>query len=97
MKVHNLKVLTCFFEDLVSGRKPFELRNDDRGFQEGDLVVLWNWDDKAKQASGEFFIAKIGYVLRFFGGLRLGWVVFALARPTFMEMAAAETGARKPA
>ena len=37
---HNLKILRCYFEPVLSGDKTFEIRdNSDRGFQKGDVVV----------------------------------------------------------
>ena len=32
---HDLKINTKFFNDVISGRKLFELRRSDRGFEEG--------------------------------------------------------------
>ncbi|MCP4986586.1 MAG: DUF3850 domain-containing protein [Colwellia sp.] len=38
---HELKILPCYFEAVLSGDKTFEIRdNSDRGFQKGDLVTL---------------------------------------------------------
>ncbi|WP_217995217.1 DUF3850 domain-containing protein, partial [Methylogaea oryzae] len=40
MANHDLKILRTYFEPVVSGKKPFEIRRNDRGFQEGDTVRL---------------------------------------------------------
>lgn len=37
---HFLKTLPEFFQAVIDGRKPFELREDDRGFKVGDRVIL---------------------------------------------------------
>lgn len=43
MNVHELKVWPEFWDDLVSGVKPFEVRKNDRDYQVGDLLVLRAW------------------------------------------------------
>lgn len=37
---HELKINEEFFDDVASGRKPFEIRYNDRGFQTGDYLRL---------------------------------------------------------
>ncbi len=43
MTVHELKTIPPFFQDVLEGRKTFELRKDDRGFREGDELWLREW------------------------------------------------------
>ena len=38
MKTHNLKIRKDFAGAVYSGEKTFELRENDRGFQKGDLI-----------------------------------------------------------
>lgn len=40
MKTHHLKLLDEFCDEVLSGEKNFEVRNNDRGFQKGDSVVF---------------------------------------------------------
>ena len=42
--VHELKLYTKFFEDVISGRKTFEIRKNDKPFHEGDLLALNEFD-----------------------------------------------------
>lgn len=44
MKEHHLKCLPEPFAALADGRKLFEFRRDDRGFQVGDVLVLMEWE-----------------------------------------------------
>jgi len=41
---HDLKIWPPFFARLLTGEKSFELRRNDRGFQEGDGLTLREWD-----------------------------------------------------
>lgn len=43
MKTHNLKILTEYFEDVQKRIKTAEIRYNDRGFMEGDWLVLEEW------------------------------------------------------
>lgn len=38
MKVHNVKLHENYVEQVLSGEKNFEVRNNDRGYQKGDLL-----------------------------------------------------------
>ena len=38
-KIHDLKILPTYFDDVAKGRKTFELRFDDRGYFEGVFVL----------------------------------------------------------
>lgn len=38
LKVHELKIQQDYYENVFNGRKTFELRKNDRGFQVGDLI-----------------------------------------------------------
>ena len=62
--IHELKILPQYYCRVADGTKTFEVRNNDRGFQPGDTVIL-------KQYSKEnyYFLDtkdlkfKVGYVL----------------------------------
>ncbi|UOL47450.1 hypothetical protein vBVpPvVp04M_00062 [Vibrio phage vB_Vp_PvVp04_M] len=61
---HNLKILPCYFQAVVSGDKKFEIRNDsDRGFQKGDLVMLNEWSEG--KFTGNSVMVEITYVTGF--------------------------------
>lgn len=85
MSVHELKTWPESFEAIEIGDKLFEWRKDDRNYQEGDTVVLWEWDparaDDDGQAgfTGRRIVADVGYVLRGPAfGVPDGFCVFSL-------------------
>ena len=43
MTSHELKTWPDYFEAVLSGAKAFEVRKDDRNFQVGDNVALWEY------------------------------------------------------
>lgn len=40
MKLHELKIKRVYFDEILSGRKTFEIRKNDRDFKEGDLITF---------------------------------------------------------
>jgi hypothetical protein len=48
MSTHELKCWPDFFDAVVRGEKPFEVRKNDRGYQRGDVLVLRKYDPIAR-------------------------------------------------
>lgn len=44
-KTHRLKILVCYYNDVESGIKPFEVRFKDRDFEVGDILELYEVTD----------------------------------------------------
>lgn len=44
--IHRLKTWPSYWQAIDEGRKNFEVRRDDRGFQVGDLLILECFDPK---------------------------------------------------
>lgn len=49
---HDLKCHPGPFDEVVAGRKTFEVRTNDRGFALGDTFTLREWDPKTKAYTG---------------------------------------------
>lgn len=44
MTTHQLKTHPPYFDAILDGSKPFEVRRNDRGFEVGDILRLREWD-----------------------------------------------------
>lgn len=87
-KVHDVKLGATFFDDVKTGRKTFELRKNDRGYKEGDTIVLHEYKDGA--TTGRTITKKIVYMLEDFTGLEDGYCILGLGEveETLREAAA---------
>ena len=63
MKIHELKTEQPYFNLIWSGIKKFELRKNDRDFQIGDVLRLWEYDRINKTYSGSCVEVIIVYIL----------------------------------
>lgn len=75
-KVHDVKLGTTFFDDVKTGRKTFELRKNDRGYKEGDIIVAHEYKDGT--TTGRTIEKKIVYMLEDFTGLEDGYCILGL-------------------
>lgn len=62
MEQHNLKTIQPYFNQIKSGEKTFELRNDDRRYSVGDLICLMEFKDGA--LTGPTITKEITHILR---------------------------------
>jgi hypothetical protein len=60
--VHLLKIHPCYFKEVASGKKTFELRINDRDYKSGDTLRLREYDPESKEFTGRFVDAKAGYI-----------------------------------
>ncbi len=61
---HRLKIWPSYYQAVKHGQKTFELRNNDRGFQCGDVVILKEFDPVKERYTKSIELKfKIGYVL----------------------------------
>lgn len=86
MKEHDLKTWPQFFEAIQSGSKTFELRNDDRHFDVGDVLLLRGWRPADMEYTGREVRKTVSHLLRHDPvagcaatfGLRDGYVILSL-------------------
>ena len=73
---HELKVWPACFAAVESSAKPFDLRENDRNFQLGDLLLLREYEPESEQYSGRTLTRWISYILHGGAfGLAEGWCV----------------------
>ena len=74
---HKLKILPQYYDAVLSGKKPFEVRENYRGFQKGDGLRMRKWDAKAECYLNCSLTATITYVHSGLG-VAPGYVVLGL-------------------
>jgi hypothetical protein len=75
-KVHRLKTVQPYYDASAYGRKSFEIRKDDRGFSEGDILWLYEWD--GKNQTGREHFKQVTYILRDQPYVPVGFVCMAV-------------------
>lgn len=74
MTTHHLKTLRHYFQAVFNGQKPFEVRNNDRNFAEGDEIVLEEY--AAGNPTGRTITAKILKIFDLAAAQLPGFVAF---------------------
>ena len=46
--IHSVKIQPHYFNDVLTGRKTFEVRKNDRNYRVGDYIALNEWCDTKK-------------------------------------------------
>ena len=78
MEIHEIKVWPPYYKDLVTGKKKFELRKNDRNYEVGDFVTLREWCNITEKYSGSSFQIRISYILSEpVFGLKIGYCIFS--------------------
>lgn len=80
MTTHEIKLHPEFYNAHMWGKKPWELRLNDRNYQEGDCVHLREWSPAHKDYTGRHAYRFITYLMQ--GpqfGLQEGYVLFTVS------------------
>lgn len=75
---HTVKCWPEYFQAVIDRRKTFEVRLNDRGYVEGDLLTLREWDPETSDYTGRIALAQIGYVLPLADRGAVGHVAFSV-------------------
>ncbi|HBK34602.1 TPA: RNA-binding protein [Candidatus Uhrbacteria bacterium] len=59
------KIWPEYFEQVLSGKKTYELRLNDFEVNEGDTLILEEWDPRTKQYTGRSVKKEVTFVGRF--------------------------------
>lgn len=77
---HILKIRSVYFNDVLSGLKPFEIRKDDRNYQTGDTLTMFEIYDDGKE-TGSVVSVNVTYVLHGPAyGLLAGYCIMGIKR-----------------
>lgn len=85
MADHDLKVWPEYFEAIAAGKKMFEIRKNDRGYQVGDTLNLREYAPGPDEYTGSAVKKTVSYMLSgddpmgFAFGLRPGFVALSLS------------------
>jgi hypothetical protein len=63
-RIHK-KIWPAYFDDVASGKKKFELRLHDFDVNEGDTLVLEEWDPDTKEYTGRSVEKRVTCVSKF--------------------------------
>lgn len=72
-KVHQIRLASTYFDDVVSGKKSFELRKNDRGYKEGDFLEMMEF--KNGKNTGRTVRVLVTYLLENYTGLEDGYCI----------------------
>lgn len=75
-KVHHIRIGTSFFGDVCSGKKTFELRKNDRGYEQGDILEMAEFTNG--KYTGRSVKVCVTYMLEDFAGLKEGYCIMAI-------------------
>ncbi len=62
MRIIEKKTWPEYFEKILNGDKTFELRLNDFEIEEGDMLILKEWDPKTKKYTGREMKKTVGFV-----------------------------------
>lgn len=82
--IHELKTAPEYFKEVISGKKTFEIRKNDRPFHVGDLLALNEYDGKNKRYTGNSCLVCIDYILSDAEYCKAGHVVMSI-KPCFVS------------
>ncbi|GAB3313407.1 ASCH/PUA domain-containing protein [Hymenobacter humi] len=62
-QTHELKTWPSCFAAASAGNKPFDVRENDRSFQVGDMLILREFNPETEQYTGQTLTRWVSYVL----------------------------------
>ena len=74
--IHELKILTRFFTDVIKGEKTFEIRKNDRPFRKGDLLALNEYD--GTHYTGNSCVVYVDYIMTDNEYVKKDYIVMAI-------------------
>lgn len=76
MKVHDLKITPEYLTKIFQGNKNWELRKNDRGFKEGDLIFVREYENG--EYLMQYAVGHIVFVLENYTGIETGYCILSV-------------------
>lgn len=77
---HQLKIHTEYFRDIMLGLKKFEVRKNDRNYQERDILILNEFEPITGKYTGNVAVRKVDYILQGVDGLTPEYAVLQISK-----------------
>lgn len=77
VKVHRIRQSSKYFDDVLSGKKSFELLKNDCDYKVGDILEMEEF--KNGESTGRMAKAEVTYFLDGFTGIEDGYCILAIA------------------
>jgi ASC-1-like (ASCH) protein len=78
---HELKIHPEYYKDVLLGFKKVEIRLNDQNYQEGDLLILNEFDPKTEKYTGGQVKRKVDYIVKFPIGLAPNYLALQISKP----------------
>lgn len=76
--IHELKILSQDFDDILSGKKTFETWKATKDFRISDLLALNEFDSEKSVHTGRSCLVYIDYILKDTEGVKEGYVIMSI-------------------
>ena len=78
---HELKIHPEYYKDVLLGLKKVEVRLNDRNYQEGELLILNEFDPKTEKYTGSQLKRKVDFIICDVAGLDPDYVIMQISKP----------------
>jgi len=78
---HKIKAWPEYFKPVKAGIKNFEVRENDRNYAVGDILIIDEYDPETNTYTGDSCTRKITYILQNDSFVSAGFVVMGLEAP----------------
>ncbi len=78
---HELKIHPKHYRMVLLGLKKVEIRLNDRNYQEGDLLILNEFDPKTQRYTSFQIKRKVDFIINDVAGLDPNYVILQISKP----------------
>ena len=84
-KTHEIKIEKQYYDAIKAGKKPFEIRKNDRDYKKGDILKMILIDESPVVECELWIETQITYLLTTAPGLKKDYCLFAFSTPSFCK------------